>query len=179
MLTPEEYASVSDTPYDEPLFPDPLVFARNTEPAVVAQQQADYFEAIRVFREATDVKKIFINQIVASVDSMYLRELRDGTNNISRSIPDILEYLYDNFADVTAEDVNKEEAALNQLHWNVVDPPMVFFTAVEDFQKLATAAGLTRTESMLIAIGENIIRRTGDFENALMEWWDIPEDQQT
>ena len=70
VLKPEEYTTVSDTPYEEPQFPDPLVFACNKEAAVVTQEQADYFEAVRVFREAIDVKKTLINQIVASIDGM-------------------------------------------------------------------------------------------------------------
>ena len=48
VLKPEEYATVSATPYEEPQFPDPLVFARNTDATVVAQsrpitsRQSDY-----------------------------------------------------------------------------------------------------------------------------------------
>ena len=37
----------------------------------------------------------------------------EATNNILQSIPKLLGYLFENFADVTAEDVIKEEAALN------------------------------------------------------------------
>ena len=127
MLTPEEYDTVSNIPYEVPPFANPLEFARNNEAAVIAQQQTDYMEVIRIFHEAHDVKKALINQVVGAVDGMYLEKLRDeATNNITQSIQGILGYLFENFAEVTAEDMIKEEAALNQLHWNIADPPMVF-----------------------------------------------------
>ena len=180
ILTPNEYATVSNTPYEAPHFPAPLDFARNIETAAAVQQQTAYLEAIRLFREVTDVTKTLINQIVGAIDEMYLHELCDeATSRIAHSIPEILHYLFENFADVSAEHVSKEEAALHQFHWNIADPPMVFFTLIDDFQKLATAAGLTRSASMLIALGINIIRKTGDFEKALLEWYELDDEDKT
>ena len=88
------------------------------------------------------------------MDKQYLTELRDdSTNNISNTIPEILAYLFNNFVDVYIEDVDKEAETLNQMPWNISDPPMVFNTPIEDLQKLATSAGVPRCESQLIAIG--------------------------
>ena len=46
----------------------------------------------------------------------------------------------DNFLDVTAHDVAKEEAKVNDFHWNLTDPSMSFFNLIEDPQAIATAA---------------------------------------
>ena len=54
--------------------------------------------------------------------------------------------------------------------WIVSDPPMVFITPIEDLQILAIEANIPRTESQLIAIGLRIVKRTGEFEKALLEW---------
>ena len=82
-----------------------------------------------MFREVNDVKKALIRQIVASIDSNYLNKLRDETTNtIIKSIPEILQYLFDNFADITPQDVSKAEDKLNKLHWNINDPPIFLYS---------------------------------------------------
>ena len=60
---------------------------------------------------------------------------------------------------MTAQFVSKAEEKLNEIHWNINDPPMVFLTAIEDLQKLATAAKIPRTEQQLISIGITIIQK--------------------
>ena len=139
-----------------------------------------HFEKNRLFREVTDVRKALIRQIVASIDGNYLNELRDDNiNTISSTIPEILQYLFNNFADVTPQDVTKAEEKLNELHWNINDPPMIFLAPIEELQKLATAAKIPRTAAQLVSIGLSIVQRTGDFEKALLEWFERNEDEKT
>ena len=172
VLSPEEYATVSRTPYEFPAHPGDFTLPRNTpsDEAMIYREQ--YYEQLRLYREAVEVRKALIKQIVAAVEDQFLDELRDeASNDIEESIPDILKYLFDNFGDVGSADVQREEAKLKAFHWNVVDPPMGFFTMIEDFQVLATAAGLPRTDEMLINYGLEIIQKTGDFEIGLMAWY--------
>ena len=179
VLTPAEYAVHSDTPYQLPAFPDPLVIQRNSDAAAAVRQNNAYEERIRLFREVNDLRQALIRQIVNAIEKPYLDELRDDTNTITMSIPEILSYLFENFADVDPEDVDKEVEHLNQMNWNVSDPPMVFITPIKDLQVLAIEANVPRTESQLIAIGVRIIKRTGEFEQALLEWFEIDAARKT
>ena len=174
VLTPTEYLTVSNTAYETPILPV-LTIPRNTDAADAVRRRDAHLEKVRLFREVNDVKKALIRQIVASIDGTYLDELRnENTNTIQKTIPEILSYLFENFADVSAQDVGKAEEKLNDMHWNISDPPMVVYTAIDDMQKLASAANIPRTAEQLISIGIGVIQRTGDFENALLEWFDKP-----
>ena len=165
MLTPAEYQAVSTVPYDIPQFPGPLTVPRNVDAAEAVMRGNAHDERIRAFNEVHDLKNALIRQIVAAVDKQYLAELRDKlTNDIPHSIPDILAYLFKNFADVDVEDVDKEAATLNQMHWDISDPPIVFIALIEELQVPATSAGVPRSESQLIAIGIKIVQHTGDFK---------------
>ena len=124
---------------------------------------------MRKFRESLDIKKALIKQIVASIDKVYLEELRDETTNtINKTIPEILTYLFTNFADVTSDDINKEEEKVINHFWNLSDPPVSFYTLIEDLQRLSTAAKIPRTNEQMVSYGINIIQKTGDLETALM-----------
>ena len=131
-----------------------------------------YYEQLRLYREAVEVRKALIKQIIAAVEDQFLNELKDeASDDIENSIPEILNYLFENFGDVNSADVQREEAKIKAYHWNVTEPPMGFFTLIKDFQVLAKAAGLPRTDEMLINNGLDIVQKTGDFEVGLMAWF--------
>ena len=167
-------------PYEIPQFPAPLAIPRNADAAEAVRRSNAHEERVKTSKEVQDLKNALIRQIVAAIDKQYLAELHDKfTNDIPHSIPDILTYLFRNFADVDVEDVDKEAESLNQMHWDISEPPMVFITPIEDLQVFATSAGVPRSESQLIAIGVKIIQRTGDFEKGLLEWFDLPAADKT
>ena len=119
-----------------------------------------------------EVRKALLKQIVAAVDAEFLEELWDEmTNDISKSVAEVLTYLFENFGRVGSADVQREEEKVKAYFWNVSDPPMAFYTLIEDLQKVAKAAGLPQTEEMLINHGLDIIKKTTDFEAGLLEWY--------
>ena len=180
VLTPEEYSTVSNDAYVAPVHPSVLAIPRNADAAEAVRRENAFQKRIKLFRETVDVQKALMRQIVAAIDREYLAELRDEkTNFISKSIPEILDYLFDNFADVTAEEVMKEEERIANTFWNVIDPPMKIFTQIDDFQLLAKAAEVPRTDQMLISQALTVIQKTGDFEKGISEWFAKPTDQKT
>ena len=180
VLSPAEYQLVSNTPYDMPNHPGPFSLPRNTDAAEAIRRREAHQERVRKFRESLDIKKALIKQIVAAIDKAYLEELRDETTNtITKTIPEILTYLFTNFADVTSDEVNKEEEKVVNHFWNLSDPPMSFYTLIEDLQLLSTAAKIPRTNEQLVALGVNIIQKTGDLETALMQWFEKDTADQT
>ena len=164
VLSPAEYRLVSDVPYTVPPFPGELTLPRGVDPAEAVRRRDAHSERLRQFQQVHDIQKALIRQIVAAIDPPYLEELRnEETNTITRGIPEILQYLFDNFATVTIEDVKAEEAKLSEFHWNIADPPMVMYKVIDDLQKMAVAAKLPKTEEQLVALGVELIQKTGEF----------------
>ena len=89
-------------------------------------------ERIRQFQQVHDVNKALIKH--AAVEPQSFKELRnEETNTITCTIPKILQCLYDNFADVTPEEVKLEEDKILQFHWNIADPPLVMYKLIGDY----------------------------------------------
>ena len=99
---------------------------------------------------------------MAAVDGQYIDELRSAaTNTIDKSIPEILQHLFDNFSDVTTHDVMQQEEKVRNFYWNIVEPPMVFFHAIDELQLLSKAAGVPKTQQQLTNLGLDIIQKKG------------------
>eukprot|EP00957_Ditylum_brightwellii_P032075 2432086-Ditylum_brightwellii.AAC.1 len=61
-----------------------------------------------MFNECNTVKKILIQQIVDAIDSKYLTAIRDPvTHQITLTIHDTIDHLFDNYGDVTAEELRE------------------------------------------------------------------------
>ena len=180
VLTPTEYATVSDIAYTMPAHPGSLTIPRNTDAVEAVRRRDAHQERIRKFREATDVQKALIRQIVASIDGHYIDELRNATTNtITKTIPEILQHLFDNFSDVTSHDIQQAEDKIRQYFWNIAEPPMSFYHLIEELQTLATAAKIPRTETQMINYGIDILQKTGDMEKGLLDWFEKPANQHT
>ena len=127
-----------------------------------------------------DVKKALVRQIVASVDGQYLDELRDQTTNtITKTIPEILEHLFENYSDVTSQDIIQAEDKIRQYFWNISEPPMCFYHLIDDLQLLSKAAKIPKTDMQMINYGIDIIQKTGDMEKGLVDWFEKPSNEQT
>ena len=92
-----EYAMVPGTiPYIRPVHPGPLIVPPGTTQIMATGLRADHKESIRLFREVNDVEQRIIKQIVQSIDSTYLKTLRDSnTNTITSNVQTILQYLFE------------------------------------------------------------------------------------
>ena len=142
--------------------------------------QGEHTLAKETYNDCVSVQKALIKQIVAAVDGEYLKELRDpDTNSINLPIPDILEHLFTRYGTVTPETLAKEEAAMSTFYWDLRDPPVIMFNKIEDLMSLAEAAGMPKTEAQIVNYGLAIIKRTNDFEQALLSWYAMNPQQQT
>ena len=180
VLTPAEYQLVSQTAYVRLPHPGPLNIVPGTAHHEAVRLREEHHESIRVFHETLQVEQTLKKQIVASIEPEYLRELRDeNTNTITMTISGILNHLFTHYGQVDANVLDTEEQTLKSYVWNINDPPVLFFNAIEDLRSLATAANREKSEQQIIGFGLDIIRRTGDMETALREWNALPVAQQT
>ena len=98
VLAPEEYALVSQTPYDFPAHPGEFTLQRNTASDEAMIHWETYYEHLRTCREAVKVQKALIKQIIAAVEDQFLEEFLDYIiKDMTRAIQEILTYLFDNF----------------------------------------------------------------------------------
>ena len=141
VLSQEEYARLSDTPYERPPHPGQLRIPLGTPQHESTRLRSEHKERTKLFRETTDLEKALRYQITAAVPEEYLDALRNrGANAITEDIPTILDYLFDNYGVVEQEEVQKEEQILREIKYSPPTPLVTIFTKIEDLQDLATAA---------------------------------------
>ena len=180
VLSPAEYALISNVPYVRPQHPGPLIIPAGTAHHEAVRLRADQDEHIRVFRETLQVERALIKQIVAAVDPEYLRELRDElTNTIILPVPEILDHLITCYGQVDSEALDKEEQKMKTYLWNISDPPVHFFNKIEELASMAIAAHLAKSPAQIVSLALDVVRRTGDLEKGLIEWLTLPAAQQT
>ena len=180
VLSPEDYALISDIPYVRPEHPGVLDIPVGTAHHEAVRLRDEYHENNRLFRETLQVERAIIKQIVAAVDSEYLKELRDdATHTITMSVPEVLNHLFLHYGQVDSEVLDKEEESLKNFVWNLNDPPIKFFNMIEDLVTLAQAANLEKSQHQIVGFGLNIVRRTGDMESNIKEWNARPANQKS
>ena len=179
ILTNAEYARITLARYNEPQFPVLTIPVPATGP-VISQANREFVEAMRTYREVIDIKKSLVKQIVAAVDPVYLRTLRnDDTHSITYAIPLILEYLFHRYGKVTPDKLSTKEIEVRSFVYNLRDPLVSLFDQVEDLKKLAIAAQMPYTNLQIINFGVQLIRNTHDFQDGLKSWYDTPIANQT
>ena len=104
VLTPAEYLTVSATAYNRPPHPGTLTIAPGTAQHEATRLRNDHKEAIRLFREAVDVEKALIKQLVTAIEPKYLTSLQDATSNaITIPLHDVLTHLFTRYGGVNAD----------------------------------------------------------------------------
>jgi hypothetical protein len=179
VLTDVEYAFISNVPYIRPAHPGTLAIPANTAQHEAIRLAAEHKEAIRLFRETIDLEKVLKKQIVAAVNKDFLDELRNNaTDNITQTVSEVLTHLFATYGQVDPDKLRKEEEKLETFVWNLRDPPIIFYNAIEELVGYAIAAGLPKSPAQVVNFGIGIVRRTNDFEMALTEWFQRPIGQQ-
>ena len=180
VLTAQQYALLSPTPYNRPPRPPPLVIPAYQLPHVVQTEQARHAEQVRLFNECNNLEQALRQQIVKAVNDSYLTALRNRqTNTINVPIPVIIDYLFSNHGRVTPAMLHQEEKHVKEMFYDPTHPINVIFNKVEDLSDLSTAARAEFTEQQLINIAYVIINKTGKYQPYIREWSRLQAEQQT
>ena len=177
LLTPDEYSRISPNHAYQPNANQPglLDVPAGTTAHETARLTREHNELIRSFREVADVKKSLIKQIVATIEPVYLRTLRNSdTNSITRELPSILGYLFHRYGRVNPDRLNDKEMEVRAFVYNLQDPLVSLFDQVEDLKKLGDAAQMPYTQQQIINFGIQLIRNTQDFQDGLKAWYSKP-----
>eukprot|EP00957_Ditylum_brightwellii_P090423 6886047-Ditylum_brightwellii.AAC.2 len=97
----------------------------------ITHAKEQYYDDLNLFNKCNCIKKILIQQIVDAVDSKYLTSIRDPvTHQVTLTIPEIMDYLFDNYGNVTAEEFRKLRTQVKNLTYQPIEPVDTIFTHI-------------------------------------------------
>ena len=171
VLSPRQYATVSNVPFIRPVPPGPLVIPPVTLPNVAIALQAQHAEQMRLFQECNGVEKALKQQLVEAIDGSFLIALRNrSTNAISAPLYDVLTFLFVSYGKVTSTMLDEAEMKVKQMTYDPKQPVDIVYNAVEDLHDLSHSADSIYTQQQLMNMAYNIFLKTGIFKSAIREW---------
>lgn len=181
VLTDDEYASIPHTqPFVAPNYPPPLLIPATSTQIQAIELKEQHGEAKRLYLECKNVEKALLRHIQDAIEDKFIEPLVDPyTNLLTGDVPSILEYLNYNYGKVRSEEVTQKDNEVMTMSWQPTDPLVLLTRPIEQLQKLATTAGIPYTDSQILEKGLTLIRSTRDFEYALTQWEDKPQDDKT
>ena len=181
VLTDAEYNSIPNTqPFVPPTYPPPLTTPSTATAIEALQMKENHNEQKRLYYECKNVEKALLRHAQEALEDKHVVALVDPyTNLITSDIPDTLDYLFYNFGKVSAEEALQHESEVMSMTWLASDPIILLTKPLEDLKKLATHAGVPCTPKQILEKALAIIRATKDYELALTNWDNKPENEKT
>ena len=106
MLTPAEYANISDIPYVRPLHPGVLTIPPTISERSENRRQSKQKHNLALYHETINSENALKKQITEAVNELYLEELRDATTNtILSNVTFILDHLITNYGEIEPDAV--------------------------------------------------------------------------
>ena len=174
VLTPTEYATISDIAYERPVHPGVDPIAGNTQWENQVNRDR-HQEQIRLYREANGVEAALLGQLTTALPPLYLESYRDSSSNqITTPLVEILTDLFTIYGAISEEELDAREQALKTRIFELTQPLLHLFAAVEDLQQLATASDNPYTTKQMINLGLHLIRNMSEFETDIGKWYDRP-----
>ena len=180
ILTPAEYATVSGTPYIRPHHPGALIIPPGTTQHASQVLRDTHKKQVTLFHQTIDLDNALKKQITDALDKEYYDDLLDRTTNtILQPIPDILDFLFTNFGEVESGTLIAEHGRVREMKFTIQDQLPTLYTAIEDLAELGRAARNPFTPEQLVDIALTVLKNTGDFQQAILEWYQLPLVDQT
>ena len=162
--------------YDRPTNPGPLNIATDSLTQYqIAQAREEHSERTRLFREVLSVERATIQQIVSAIEPKYLRALRQpGTHRLQKTIPEILEHLFETYGDVTPQDLRELTLRVENLAYPPSKPVDTIFSEIEDLAAIAEIANSPITAAQKINMAYIMFQKTRVYKSALTKWDETP-----
>ena len=173
VCTPETYATLvpANTPYERPQDPGRFIIEGTETQYQIAQRRDEHAEDVRLFRQVLGVERALIQQIVSAIEPKFLKALRNPvTNKITKSIPEIFEYLFDTYGDVSPQELKMLTSQVEALNFPPNEPVDTIFTEIDDLGTIAVLAKAPISEQQKINMGYLILQNTQVYNNALNQW---------
>ena len=146
----------------------------------LANAKQTHADAAADFLEVNVLERTIINQLQAALDRFVLLP---KTNKISGlidcSIPDIFEYLFRAYGNITAISLAEERYNVIKLQYLHAEPMETIFDKVNEYANMAEAYGLPESDRLLIELGLIVIMNAVIFADDVGEWHDKEETEKT
>ena len=172
VLTPEEYALLSNVPFERPDHPGTFQLPQGTTQVQARALEVTFNRRLREYKECRNVEKALKKQLIQAIDNTWLAGLRNTTTNaINQDIPAILTHLFDIYGSVTSDALQTRENTVKSMDYDpAIHPVDNVFSAVQKLMEYADAARIPYTQPQIIGIAYNIFLKTGRFKEAVTEW---------
>jgi hypothetical protein len=167
-----EYNAIAGTqPFIRPIAPVPPRYPQGMDAAEAIRRQNKHDHDVAKFHEINDVEKLLLQQILDSIGHQYLDLFtNEYTGQLNGDIAAIFEYIFDNYAKASQEDVEAQYEVVRTLTYDLRDPLVTLYTPIDDLQKVAVAAENPFTDTQLVKLALNVLQSTGDFEETIIAW---------
>jgi hypothetical protein len=176
-ITPAEYNALSATEFIPPENPG----ATPTIPyaATVSQLATllrEHKAATNLFKEYIATDKALKQQVIAAVDTMYLKTLRNRITGFATATTlELLTHLYTAYDRLTPADLQGNDTRLGQ-PYDPNQPIEALFDQIEEAISLAAAAQAPYNAAQIVSIAYTLVFTTGMFPEACREWCRNPAD---
>ena len=146
----------------------------------LAQAREEHHEATRLFREVLNVERTIIQQIVSAIEPKYLRALRQpGTHRLQKTIPEILEHMFETYGDVTPQDLRDLTLRVENLSYPPSEPVDTIFAEIDDLASIAEIASSPITAAQKINMAYLLFQKKQVYKSALSKWDEKPSYDKT
>ena len=142
ILSPAAYTTITATQFIEPIYPGqhPNVPA-GTSAANTTTLVRRHTEDLRQWREFKNVNTALKNQLLTSIDDIYIHALKDRhVGYMNQSICTILQHLFDNYGNITPLELEDNDTKMRAT-WDPNSPLDCLIQQVEDGQDYANDGG--------------------------------------
>jgi hypothetical protein len=173
LVVPDEYYAIlaPNEPYEPPdnpgAFPD---FPAGSTAAQISATERIHKEQMRIYREYLNIETALKSQLIKCIDPIYLHAKRNRIVGFAnQSIKSILQYLFDTYGMVTAQDLDKN---LEQLRkpWNPETPFETIIDQIDECQEYASSANQAYPPSMILNQAYNLVFNTGLYFDECKDW---------
>ena len=159
ILTPEEYANVSATPYIRPLHPPTLNILPGTTNYKATRLTDDHKDLICLNHEVNNVEVSLLKQFSQALPDLYLKSFRNQfSNTFTVDVPTILHYLFTTYGYITPEELKEQEEILSAKFFDIQQPLIIFFGELEDLQQISGAVLNLYMDTQIVSIGVKLIK---------------------
>ena len=128
-------------------------------------------EKLNLFCEINAIESAIKSQIVTAINPMYFNELKNNsTATIEHTIARMVMHFFQQYGQVPYHQL-QEELKVRNFVYNISDPPIIRFNAIEDLSNLSNAANFEKLHQQIINYGLEIQRQNNEFETSMTTWF--------
>ena len=170
-MTTNVYNNLSDTPFIEPANPGQVpIVPPGTNSSGASHIRRLFDEDPRVFRQYHNTNNALKSQLIASVDEMYIKALRNRiTGYAQTTTKQLLQHLFDTYGRLTPQDLKLNTERMNT-PYNINSPIENIFEQIEDAIYIASIAQALFNNNQILNTAYTLIAKTNALELTCREW---------